>query len=198
MSKATVAQAVLTAAKTVDSNACIAGGYARDTLLGVEPRDVDVYVGFTPILQGTEREQLRELSGAVAWRLRVAGFDVADLGHEIRRAYGNGFARGPRRRPQTNVVKLSVDGVAVDLVAVRESGLNHVWRAFDIGLCMAGITDPETMEIQTDPAHDKDAADKTLTLRFDQVPEDDRRSNAFEHVQRLLKKYEGFEVKVVM
>lgn len=99
-------------------HACIAGGWARDQLLGREPADVDVYL-YTPDYQDVRRHVLDKL-----------------LGKETL----NGMARFGYSKFGFGVMKFDLpSSVKLDVIILKDQPGVNVIQRFDLNICRAAF-----------------------------------------------------------
>jgi hypothetical protein len=121
-------------ADAVDPNAIIAGGYARDTILGRAPKDIDIYLH-------VEHEDAVMVQQQVAAALLVRGIpyvmgEVFEANEDDNVGYLGDFTLR-----LCGCVKFVIEGMPVDILMFRVpvSAADTVMDTFDVGLCKAVI-----------------------------------------------------------
>lgn len=148
-----------------DRKAYVVGGAVRDWLMGVEPKDVDVFVPTSSFTPNTGLWSERGLLEALRW----AGIDGAKI--ERSRTFSSyaGFCdkivRGTvtissRNWPEIQIVAIE-DGV--DMPSSHSGMMDLLVSRVDFGLCRAGYH-PSLPQVVTPQEFVEDLKSKTLTL----------------------------------
>lgn len=175
MSKDFVAKLLASVQEHVDANAIVAGGWARDTHLGLEPKDVDIWLHSPQHWQTVKRKIERDVLQGVA--------NLCVLMPNTVRAAGWCLW----------IMKATYEDVRVDFICFHEPLLAwgaNVLAQFDIGICAIGWDGKS--EFTKTPAFTKDLQNKTLTYNAEGRGLEDLPRVVYDHLPRLLKKFPDF------
>ena len=137
------------------SGSVVAGGAVRDYLLGVEPKDIDVFC-----TQDAASAEINEID------------DVSDDGRPSK-VWGPHPEAEEYEGMETDVscvVQRTIDGVKVDLVIIdhpKEGFVEHLIDSFDFGLAQAWF---DGADIHERPAATTDRVNRTVTCLMDNRP----------------------------
>lgn len=144
------AEAVLEAVnKVLDPNAFIAGGYARDKHFGIQPKDIDIVLHVAD-----ESMRIIDTYRLINY-LRDRDFTMSEP--VFLNKYGSNIDWAD------DVIKLKVDGHAVDLIFLKYpvSDHNKVFESFDFGICRIGIRNGQEL---SSTGFEEDERNQTITL----------------------------------
>lgn len=174
-------------ATAFDSDALIAGGYVRDKLLGVEPRDVDVYLH----VPHDDKRNVNARRG-IGYLLRA---HCGSKGRRLASAYeAEGYASAIPLL--VGAAKFVTPLGYIDFLFTRHPVTpQRIFDSYDIGLCMVSLDASYTAT--ADVRFGRDRADRTITSYPEQLHTDYQRVLHKEHLKKLQKKYPAFEVRQV-
>jgi hypothetical protein len=153
-------------ALAADPSAVIAGGYARDLILGRKPKDIDIWLHPSSLCFGWTLPTNQEIADHLVASLEAAGID-AQIG-EVKDTcmYDKLIDGGSDRMLRTiGLIKMLIDSMEVDVLLFHEpldADLSNLLLSFDVGLCRAAIR--ANGEIVQHASMVDDMAGKTLTV----------------------------------
>jgi hypothetical protein len=153
-------------ALAADPNAVIAGGYARDLILGRTPKDIDIWLHPSSLCFGWSIPTNQEVAAHIVASLEAAGIEVQLIEVKDTCMYDKLINGGNDKMLRTiGLIKLQVAGMPVDVLLYHEpleAGLDNLLMSFDVGLCRAAIR--ANGQIVQHPSMIEDMAYKTLTV----------------------------------
>jgi len=144
----------------------IAGGYVRDTALGLTPKDMDLFFA-----EGQREAVLRDMKEHVSLLQK----DISDYAAHpyVTRVY-------------------SVIGKSIDLVFTRVNPIQHVIKGFDLGICKC-YTDCITPAVFSEQCL-ADMLNKTITYHRNETLHNDKL--VMRHALRLQRRFPDYRIEV--
>ena len=167
----------LTESKVITGSSLIAGGAVRDTLLGKDVRDVDIYIDFSK--QPYAIEILNNSSDVQS--CKVLGGEISIEGSHV-------------DKPTWVAYLTMTTGTQIELIGVNGNRYDAI-KAFDIGLCMVYIDTLDFSLVETEE-YKRDRDLKTLTLYPSRLSSTSISRSIKTHIPKLLKKYPDFKLEI--
>lgn len=154
----TVEFVIQDARQAFSPSAVIAGGFVRDTIFGLDPKDVDIWFDSHNDLQIADQWEW------FARRLKADG--LKPTGIEYSYNYHEQF---DSRDFIAEVLKFTIDGTAFDIINVGENiridqDAYGLFEHFDFGICKAALVGSQ---LSLHPDFVTDLLNRTITLTMD-------------------------------